>query len=89
MDITSSVMCLGVACIGMKSEKYVLYWWRFRRSVHEVKRNWKKDTQWAGDWSTFGGVQRYANSRKVTHDGSDNFDSIQIAYDAGLLTYSG
>ena len=47
MDITSSVMCLGVACIGMKSEKYVLYWWRFRRSAHEDKRNWKKDTQWA------------------------------------------
>ena len=35
-------------CLHWHEEwQYVLYWWRFRRSAHEVKRNWKKDTQWA------------------------------------------
>jgi len=58
---------------------------------HNLKRHmstsaisrWKKDTQWAGGCSTFCGVQLYANLRNIAHDGSDNFNSIQIAYDAG------
>ena len=33
-------------------------------------------------------MQLYVNSRNVARDESDHFGSIQIAYDAGLLTYS-
>jgi len=33
-------------------------------------------------------MQLYVNSRNVAGDESDHFGSIQIAYDAGLLTYS-
>jgi len=90
MDTTSSVMCLGVAWIGMKNV------WKVcallvkiqdvgSRSQAQLEEGhamgWRLIDLW---WRA-----TLTNLRNVAHDGSDNFNFIQIAYCAGLLTYSG
>jgi len=89
MDITSIIMCLGVAWIGMKNV-WKVYTLLVKiqevgsRSQAQLEERhamgwWLIDLWWCNVMS---------NSRNVAHDESDNFNSIQMAYCASLFTYS-
>ena len=90
MDTTSSVMCLGVAWIGMKNVWKVC---AILMKIQEVgsRSQGQLEEGHAMGWRLIDLWWRatLTNLRNVAHDGSDNFNFIQIAYCAGLLTYSG